>query len=102
MDSETENSPDREQLLADAVARFIDLLAREETVDLDSFCRDYPNLEPDLRWELETLLHIERILQPAESLDSLDGAREEIPERLSGHKILDRIGRDGVCLPCRG
>jgi serine/threonine-protein kinase len=88
--------PGREQLLADAVADYVDRLAREETIDLEAFCLLHPNLEPDLRRELETLEEIDSELHPGPGHAEADSQSEELPERLSGHKILSQIGSGGM------
>ena len=86
----------RERLVANAVAEFLDVLSRGETVDVAGFCRTHADLEPDLRLALETLEGIEGMLQPpAPSLLDRD-RKAELPERLSGHKILSEIGSGGM------
>jgi len=86
----------REQLLADAVADYLDRLSREETIDLEGFCRSHSHLAPELRLELETIGRIDVLLGPARPADSGGENQEELPERLSGHKILGEIGSGGM------
>jgi hypothetical protein len=88
-------SSDREQRLAHALAEFIDLQAHEELVDLENFCRTRNDLQPELRGVLETLLEIDQISEPPEGPASEEDAGE-FPERLSGHRILSRIGSGGM------
>jgi serine/threonine-protein kinase len=88
-------SSDRERRLAQALAEFIDLQAHEELVDFESFCRARNDLQPELRAFLETLLEIDQLSQPQESPASEEDSGE-FPERLSGHRILSRIGSGGM------
>src|SRR5271157_517614 len=91
-----EDAEGREQLVANAVADYLDRLAQGETLDIEGFCRRYPGLEPDLRVALEAAAGIDAILQPAEP-PLPDRPREaQLPERLSGHKILSEIGSGGM------
>ena len=84
----------REQLIADAVAAYHDLLLRGETIDPDEYCRDHPDLDPELRAQLLALDEIDAVLMPNETPS---GARSpELPERLSGYKILGEIGSGGM------
>ncbi len=69
----------KEQLIANALADFLDQQAAGRRVDIDEFCRRYPALEPELREELDTLTEA-----------------EDLPEKLSGHKILKVIGTGGM------
>lgn len=66
---------DREQSLADAFADLLDRRAAPSTA--------YP---PELAPELAALSEIDRVLEPAAPL----------PDRLSGHKIIDQIGAGGM------
>ena len=86
----------REQLVANAVAECVELLARGETLDIEGFCRAHAGLEPDLRLALETLEGIEGLLQPrTPALQDAD-RNAQLPARLSGHKILSEIGSGGM------
>lgn len=86
----------REQLVADAVAHYLDLQAGGERTDIDGFCRQHADLMPELRAELETIEHIEGMLKPSEAQGLEKGLEEELPERLSGHKVLSEIGSGGM------
>jgi len=86
----------REELVARAVADYLDLQSRGETVDRNAFCQAHRELLPELRAELETIDQIEQMLAPAEPFSPNELAREELPERLSGHKILSEIGSGGM------
>ena len=44
-----EGSTKRESDVADALARYVDRISREETVDIDAFCKTCPELENELR-----------------------------------------------------
>ncbi|HEY8459312.1 MAG TPA: protein kinase [Blastocatellia bacterium] len=82
---------DREQLIANAVAAYHDMLLQGEIVDPDAYCRDYPELDPELREQLSALDEIDAALTPAEAPRDA-----KLPERLSGHKILGVIGAGGM------
>jgi predicted Ser/Thr protein kinase len=76
---------EREELLAAALAEYVDLCAREESVDPAAFCRLYPDLGADLLPQLDALGEIERLAAPP-----------ALPERLSGCRILGEIGAGGM------
>jgi serine/threonine protein kinase len=86
---------DRERRLAEALAEFLDRQADEEPVDVESFCRMHADLEPELRAEIETLLAVDRMTEAAPQPVAASEA-EELPERLSGHRILGEIGAGGM------
>jgi len=86
----------REQRVAMVVAECLDLLSQGETLDIEGFCRAHADLEPDLRLALETLEGIEGMLQPAAAPPQDRDGKDELPSRLSGHKILSEIGSGGM------
>jgi len=88
-----QNPDNRERMLAQAIAEFLDLQAEQENVELEEFCLRHPELEPDLRTELNAILDIDATLQDATAAAP---AAEPLPERLSGHKILGLIGSGGM------
>jgi serine/threonine protein kinase len=88
-------SSKRESDVADALATYVDRVSREETVDIDAFCKTCPELENELRPLLESLNEMDGAPDSEESLTKAEG-REELPERLSGHKILGEIGAGGM------
>jgi serine/threonine protein kinase len=90
-----EVSSERERAVAEALAAYLDQLAREETVEIDAFCKTRPGLEKELRPLLESLHEMDG---PSVSEDSVaeEGGPEELPEKLSGHKILGEIGAGGM------
>src|SRR5262245_19971445 len=85
---------DREQLIANAVIAYHDLLVQGETIDPDAYCRDYPELDPELREQLLALDEIETALLPGETPH--ETMAPELPERPSGYKILGLIGAGGM------
>jgi serine/threonine protein kinase len=85
---------DREQLIANAVAAYADLRLQGEAIEPDAYCRDNPELDPELREQLLALDEIDTVLMPSEAT-SVNRA-PELPERLSGHKILGEIGAGGM------
>jgi len=85
----------QEQQLAAAMGEFLDREAGGETVDIAGFCGNYPDLEADLRPQLETLRQIEKMSSPGPEFRPPE-SRDELPERLSGHKILSEIGTGGM------
>jgi len=86
----------REQLVANAVAECVELLARGETLDIEGFCRAHADLEPELRLALETLDGIDGMLQPAAPPLEDAPSVADLPTRLSGHRILGEIGSGGM------
>ena len=85
--------PAQEQLLANAVADYLDLKARGLTANIDNYCARYPQMGTLLRTELETVDQIDRTL--ADATDVTTNA-EELPARLSGHRILGELGSGGM------
>jgi len=90
-----EESSARERAVAEALAAYVDQTSREETLDMDAFCSNYPGLENELRPLLESLNEMD---EPkfSEGSDRESEGGEELPERLSGHKILGEIGSGGM------
>ncbi|MFN7998589.1 MAG: serine/threonine-protein kinase [Bryobacteraceae bacterium] len=82
-------APENEELLAQALADFLDRQAREETPTIDRFCQAYPAIATELRPQLETLAAIDQALDPA-------GEADPLPQTLSGYKILSEIGSGGM------
>ncbi|HEV2668841.1 MAG TPA: serine/threonine-protein kinase [Blastocatellia bacterium] len=93
-DNHNQPSRDREQLIADAVAAYHDLRLQGEAIDTDEYCLDYPELDPELRAQILALDEIDAVLEQSEMPR---GARApDLPERLSGYKILGEIGAGGM------
>ena len=89
-----QHAADREAVVAAALAEFLDRASREDFVDVEAFCRDYPALEEDLRPLLEELMELD---EPNPSKAEPGNNQEDpLPERLSGHKILREIGAGGM------
>ncbi len=92
--SDSSDAPDREQVLAQAVAEYLDLHAQEQGMDLEQFCGRYPGIAAELRAELEVLSEIDGMLCP--EVGPEQPPEEPLPERLSGHRILGSIGTGGM------
>jgi serine/threonine-protein kinase len=84
-----------DQRLAEALADYVDLLSQEEIIDAASFCERYPEVEADLRREIETLQDMDVLVEPS-TRDGADPSSEPSLERLSGHRILGEIGSGGM------
>jgi len=97
-DSARDEQPEtaREQLVAEAIAEFLDLRAQGRDIDPDRFCQLHPDLEPELRIELQTITDLDGILSGTEKPVSSEAGLEALPERLSGHRILGVIGSGGM------
>src|SRR5207302_931729 len=61
--------------------------------NIDNYCARYPQMGTLLRTELETVDQIDRTL--ADATDVTTNA-EELPARLSGHRILGELGSGGM------
>jgi predicted Ser/Thr protein kinase len=85
----------REQRVAEAVANFLDLQSRGEKVELESYCRERAPLMPELREQLQVTQGMEEMLTD-HGLPPAGELEEELPERLSGHRILGEIGHGGM------
>jgi serine/threonine protein kinase len=90
-----ERASQKERALAEALAAYLDRLAREETVDINEFCEGTPELEKELRPLLESLTEMDGsdFSFPSERAQEL---AEKLPDTLSGHKILGEIGAGGM------
>ena len=86
---------EREQAIALALAEYVDLMSNETPVDVELFCKRYPELESHLRREIATLAEFDVLTQDAAALDD-DAGHEARVERLSGHRILSEIGSGGM------
>ena len=62
-DEESANPSEREQLIANALAEYVDQESRGVTVALDEFCGTHPDLEPELRHQIQALDQIDTVLQ---------------------------------------
>jgi serine/threonine protein kinase len=93
--SPTFQPADDEQQLANAVADYLDLRTGGEFVDAESFCRSRPNLMA-LRSQIETLEHLEVLLDQPAAGSAPSPPEEALPKRMSGHKILSEIGSGGM------
>src|SRR5438445_4317774 len=90
-----EESSERERAVAEALAAYLDRVSREETGDIDTFCKIRPGLENELGPLLESLNEMDGpALSAGSAPESYRG--EKLPERLSGHKILGEIGAGGM------
>ncbi|MGE5325833.1 MAG: serine/threonine-protein kinase, partial [Deltaproteobacteria bacterium] len=85
----------REQRVAEAVAKFLDMQLRGEQTRVEAYCREHSELLPDLREQLEASQGIDEMLTD-HGLAPAGEDEERLPERLSGHKILGEIGRGGM------
>lgn len=87
-----DSNSEREIRIAEAIAQFNDLRVREESIEINDFVLAYPDLEPELREQLDALLEIENVLEGG------DQTREEIaiPGELSGYQVLCSIGSGGM------
>jgi hypothetical protein len=90
-----EKTSQKERAIAEALATYVDRLSREETVDIDAFCKAAPELEKELRPLLESLNEMDG-LSSALPPDAAEEAGEKLPDMLSGHKILGEIGAGGM------
>jgi serine/threonine protein kinase len=85
----------KEQQIALAVAEYIDLLSSETRIDVEGFCRRFPGLESDVRREILTLAEFD-VLTMDPTLPEPDITFEPPIEKLSGHRILSKIGSGGM------
>ena len=85
-----EPESDRAQRIANALADFHDCQTRAEALNIEEFCRQYPDL-PELREQLETWSAID-----GEIGGNGKGEAQPMPERLSSLKILSEIGAGGM------
>ncbi len=86
----------REEVIAEAVAVFHDLLTREVAPSVDEFCLSHANLGPELRAGLLALLEIEEALASLGREVVTPSEDDPLPERLSGYRILGVIGAGGM------
>jgi len=72
--------------------------AREETPDIDRFCRGYPDIAADLRPQLEALAEIDTMLDADAGPEAAAASAvpSAVPAALSGYKILGEVGAGGM------
>jgi tRNA A-37 threonylcarbamoyl transferase component Bud32 len=92
--SPTPQQLEHDRRLAEAVAEYHDLRAREERVDVGKFCGRYPEISSELIQDIETLENLDGLLAPLPQEEPK--SPEVLPERLSGHKILGMLGAGGM------
>jgi predicted Ser/Thr protein kinase len=85
----------REQLLAEAVSVYGDILAREEELDVADFCARYPDIQNELKALLETMVILQDILGDTVMSDSAP-MDTNLPDHLSDCRILGVIGSGGM------
>ena len=85
------SAPDKEELLAQALADFLDRQARDEAPAIEGFCREHPEIAGELRPQLETLAEIDRAIGTQPPM-----APAGPPAKLSGYQILAEIGSGGT------
>jgi predicted Ser/Thr protein kinase len=79
------DAAEREERLAAALAEYVDRCAREEEIDAAAFCRLYPDLAAELRFQIDALNEIDRLAVPPAA-----------PGCLSGCQIVGEIGSGGM------
>jgi serine/threonine protein kinase len=92
---ETDRDSERDILIANALADYLDRVAEEEYVDPDAFCRERPSIAMELLPLLQALNKMDQLADT-----SIGGVRNDqddpLPDKLSGHKILGVIGAGGM------
>lgn len=95
----TEASSAKEQALEAALSEYVDLTAKQEQVDVDAFCGNYPELQAELRPLLDSLVSMDTNLEETEGTSGTEPGQPEkspLAERLSGYKILSEISAGGM------
>jgi len=90
-----ENGSERDRLISQALADYLDRLSADEFVDADAFCRQHPEIAMELRPLLRSLNKMDEFAETSTGIGRLD-EDEPLPEKLSGHKILGVIGAGGM------
>jgi len=93
-----------EEMLASALAEFLDQQAQEEDASIAAFLRKYPELEAELRPVLETITEIDRATAPGTWVSPAPVDEATLPkqvvqpttQRLSGLRVLGEIGSGGM------
>jgi serine/threonine protein kinase len=85
----------RELLIAQALADYLDLVSAEEFVDADTYARKHPEIAAELLPLLRSLNKMDDLAET--SVGAVPGDQNDpLPEKLSGHKILGVIGAGGM------
>ncbi len=96
MTGELQDPSEREARVAAALADYHDLRARQQPVDAQAFCRQHPELAPDLEDAIATADRIDQLLEAPDMAGPDAALQEEVPERLSGCRILEELGSGGM------
>jgi len=96
MSGELHEPSEREARLAAALAGYHDLRAGQRPVDAQAFCRQHPELAPDLEDAIAASDGIDQLLEPPEMAGPDAALQEEMPARLSGCRILEELGSGGM------
>lgn len=87
----------REELLASALAEFLDQQAREEGPSIATFLKKYPELAEDLRPALEAATEIDQATAPGDPIAApVRQASVPMADALSGLRVLGEIGSGGM------
>jgi predicted Ser/Thr protein kinase len=94
----------REELLAAALAEFLDQQANEESISLTAFLQNHPDLEADLRLALAAVSEMDQATAAGEpAVATLEPAalparqaEPTLPETLSGLRVMAEIGTGGM------
>lgn len=90
-----EGGSERQRLISQALADYLDRLSAKGFVDTDAFCRQHANIASELLPLLHSLKKMDEL--GGTSIGAVRLLDEELlPEKLSGHKILGVIGAGGM------
>jgi hypothetical protein len=89
------SSSENEEAIARALADYFDRQARDEFVDVEAFLQEYQGLEKALLPFIDAIREIDEANFVSLS-NSAHSARDPLPDRLSGHKVLGEIGAGGM------
>jgi len=91
----------QEQILQEAVHKFVDAQSRGVTPDIDEFVKQYPKLGPQIRQRILNLRKIDTLFDALVQADERDfdgvvPGQDLVGQTIGGFEVVEMIGRGGM------